>query len=166
MSEAVTNITEPDIMGEPHKRTQRSAEIIEFPGSAEERAIGTFIESLRVSIDNGSRSMELAAHIDSMLSADDTGEDPSETKQELRSLMARTDAFSQNEVYDHKDEHDPVFQRLVSTLQQTRGQQRSLHDQRRAALRLTELRAALPLDQTPSDDSWHLVIDRLFEQSR
>ena len=164
MSEALSSTTEaePDIMRIPDNEQPRSADIIELPGASAERAIGSFIASLSETVRKGGRSSELALTITESLTskADET---PSEEKQALLEARAEGDAFAQTEIFDHKDEHDPVFQRLVATLQQTRSRQNSLHDQRRAALRLTELRAALIQDETSDDDKWHAVIDRLFD---
>ena len=164
MSEVVSSTpqAEPDIMKIPDNEQSRSADIIAFPGSSTEHVIGSFIEALNTAVEKGSRSSELALAISESLTsrADET---PSGEKLALLAARAKGDDFAQADIFDHKDEHDPIFRRLVATLQQTRSRQNSLQDQRRAALRLTELRAALVQDETPDDDKWYAVIDRLFD---
>lgn len=163
MTEAVSTLTEPDIMSMPDRNStnERSAEIIDFPKTAEERVVGSFLGSVMESIERGSKSMEVAFQVQEALTTTH-GEAVDDQKRELLEVVAAASASAQDDVFDHKEVHDPVFHRLVSTLQQTKSQQRSLHEQRRAALRLTELRSALSADETADDPKWHTIIDRLF----
>lgn len=163
MTEAVSTLTEQDSMRLPERDESvgRSAEIIDFPVSAEERTVRPFIAALSASVERGSGSMEVAMAVQEGLTTRQ-GEELSDEKKRLLELMAGVEASAQDDIFDHKEAHDPVFHRLVSTLQQTKSQQRSLHDQRRAALKLTELRTALGPDETTDDPHWHAIIDRLF----
>lgn len=162
MSEARSPEPEPDVaMGIPHPHEQEPAEVIDFTRSGNERAVGEFFETLQGVGQTGPSGLELAARIETRLSAN-AGDvtDPLTTR--LQHILHSADAFADDEVYEHKVEHDPVFQRLITILQTTKDRQRSLHDHRRAALKLAELRAAFPDDETEYDQQWQDVIDRLF----
>ena len=144
-----------------HDPTQTSAEIITLSDVATEKTVANYIDTLFDRVEAGKHSGDLAVEITEVL---DDSADPSapDYAQALRQIRNRGNAFGEDGVFEHKTEHDEVFARLVSLLQTTHSQQRSLHDQRRAALRLAELRAAVPADETVVDTKWQAVIERLF----
>lgn len=65
------------------------------------------------------------------------------------------------EVYDHKDEYDPVFHQLAEILQSTKKTS-DVGLQRKVALKLLNLRATLRDDTTAHDTEWLDISDRLF----
>lgn len=153
--------TEADSMALSEHHEQESAEIIDFSRASNELVMGVFFDNLHEVIDRGKSGLELAVYIEAELSpTQDEEVDP--LKARVLRLLESADALGDNDLYDHKVDHDPVFHRLVDVLQSTREQQRSLREHRRAALKLTNLRAAIPEDETRHDGQWHDVIDRLF----
>lgn len=161
MSEAAS--LEPEAaMQAPHEKEHKTAEIIDFTDAAAERAVSDFIETIHDAMPEEGQSMEIAVAIDTALSGKPEEAADTETRN-LLELMVRADAFGDSAAYDHKDEYDAVFHQLVMKLQSTRDRQNALKEQRRAALRLTELRATLSKDKTPHDDKWHDIINRLFD---
>lgn len=163
MSEVLSSEAEPGaVTMSLHEHWEgESAEIIDFSRASNELVMGAFFNNLHDSIAKGSGGLELALHIEHELTAEQD-EAPTPLKARLVRLLESADAFGNNDLYDHKLEQDLVFQRLVDTLQSTKERQRSLREHRRAALKLTELRAAIPEDETRHDELWHDVIDRLF----
>lgn len=161
MSEAAS-IDPESAMSATHEHRHEIAEIIEFPTSATERAVGSFIDTAYDSVMSDVKSQELAVAIGDSLSGKTEHEADDDIKL-VRELISHADAFGDSDLYDHKSEHDPVFAKLVTVLQSTKHLHRSLHEQRRAALRLTELRAALEHDETTHDEKWHTIINRLFD---
>lgn len=145
----------------PKPQEQEPAEIIDFTRSGNERTMGEFFETLLGTGQAGPSGIELAVRIDMHLSRQ-VGESTDPLITRLRHILHEADAFGDDKVYEHKVEHDPVFQRLITILQTTKDQQQSLHDHRRAALKLAELRAAFPDDETSYDQQWQSLIDRLF----
>lgn len=162
MSEVLSLEPEPDAsMGIPKPHEQAPAEIIDFSRTSNERVMGEFFEILQGAGEKGLHGLELAARIESHLSTK-TDASPDALTTRLQRILDSADAFANDEVYEHKVEHDLVFQRLITFLQTTKDRQRSLHDHRRAALKLAELRAAFPDDDTGYDEQWQDVIDRLL----
>lgn len=162
MSEVRSLEPEPDAaMGIPHPHEQEPAEVIDLTRSGNERTVGEFFETLQGTGKTVPSGLELAARIEMHLSGQ-AEESTDALTMRLQHILHSADAFADDEVYEHKVEHDPVFQRLITILQTTKDRQRSLHDHRRAALKLAELRAAFPNDETDYDQQWQDVIDRLF----
>lgn len=163
MSEVVSLEPEPDAsaMGIPKPHEREPAEVIDFSSSGNELIMGAFLDELQSALEHGKTGLELAVYIENELSAK-PDETLSPSKARLQRLLDSGNALGNDELYDHKVEHDLVFQRLISVLQSTRDRQRTLHEHRRAALKLTELRATLPEDETQRDTQWQEVIDRLF----
>lgn len=64
------------------------------------------------------------------------------------------------DIYDHKIDHDAVFQELAEKLLYARDR-RDLRPVFEATRNLAHLRSALS-DETSRDKEWQLVIDRLF----
>ena len=65
-----------------------------------------------------------------------------------------------NDIYDHKIEHDEVFQLFAEKLLYARDR-RELRPEFEATRSLAQLRGAMS-DETTSDKDWRNVIDRLF----
>lgn len=163
MSEVVSLEPEPDAssMGIPKPHERESAEIIDFSSSGNELIMGAFLDDLQSAVEHGKTGLALAVYIENELTAK-PDETLSPSKARLQRLLDSGNALGDDALYDHKVEHDLVFQRLITVLQSTKDRQRSLHEHRRAALRLTELRATLPEDETQRDPQWQDLIDRLF----
>lgn len=161
MSEALhhqegAEITPPILL----ERKRKSAEIIDFSKASAELVTNLFMAELRHPSRATLRGHELAGFIETEIS-DEKSDDPSSLSSRLSRLVEATDAFGNDELFDRKVENDAVFQMLVARLQSTGGD-KELRDQRKAALKLTELRATLHDDTTDEDETWQDVVDRLF----
>mgnify|MGYP006136690939 CR=1 FL=1 len=145
----------------PINRKRKSAEVIDFSKASAELATGLFMTELRHPSRASLHGQNLAIFIQSEMTTDES-DDPTKLGSRLAYIINSVDAFGDEAMFDHKVEHDEVFKALVEKLQNTRRPTDELRDQRRAALKLTELRAALQDDKTDDDATWHDVISRLF----
>lgn len=144
----------------PIGRKRKSAEVIDFSKASAEYVTSLFMTELRHPSRMALHGVTLASFIENEMSSEE-GEDSSTLSSRISRLVGASDAFSNEELFDHKAENDTVFQALVNRLQDTTNA-KELRDQRKAALKLTELRALLHDDSTEDDETWHDVIDRLF----
>lgn len=144
----------------PKQRSYEISPIIHLDKENAEMLTSAFITDLQTSLPDNIQGIDLAHHIENILQTNE--ENRSAVVQGVLELMNETDVFGNDELFDQKYDHDPVFHGLVDTLQNTKNQSRGLRDQRQIALRLTELRAAVPSDATSDDQHWLDIVDRLF----
>ena len=162
MSELMSPVPElePNPMSIPNHRNLESAEIIDFEKSSAELVTGKFLTDLQAAVEEGEAGVKLAERIDHDLSPQAENDTSPHEAHLIR--LVEAGAFENDEIYDHKAEHDPVFRKLIEKLQSTQKFQHELRDQRLAARKLIRLRASLAVDETGQDDVWNQVIDRLF----
>ena len=122
-----------------------------------------FVSELSQMVEQGISSTKLATYIDTSFSREPY-EGASSLREDLAAILSASDTSS-NIVFDHKLEQDTVFAVFISTLRETKSLQHELHEQRRAALKLADLRSILP-DSTDYDDDWIAVLHALFMKAR
>lgn len=145
----------------PMLRAKPSGESLVFAELSIEETVGLFITELRHPSRAGLYGQNLAEFIQTETSRPSSG-DRESLGTRLAEIVDGGDAFNNEEIYDHKVEHDFVFKRIVEDLQALKKNATDIREQRRAALRLLELRAALTEDSTPDDSTWHELRDRLL----
>lgn len=144
----------------PIDRKQRAAEVIDFSKASAELVTGLFMTELRHPSRASLSGQSLATFIESEMNAG-SDEDPQTLRSRLSRIVDAADAFGNDELYEHKLASDEVFQALIDKLQTTKKDPH-LRDQRKATLKLAELRATLHDDVTDDDSTWHDVIGRLY----
>ena len=161
MSELVSHDGMPEELTPPIpiNRKRQSAEVIDFSQASVEYVTGLFMAELRHPSRTALKGQTLAGYIDSEMSSN-----PNEAPNSLRARLTRIvdggHAFGDDELYERKLADDEVFRTLINRLLTTKKDSQ-LRDQRKATLKLAELRATLH-DSTEDDDTWRNVIDRLY----
>lgn len=158
----------------PLDSKRRSAEVIQFPQRDEEVdaekldfsetppeiAVEFLMSELCHPSRNQHKGMELVTDIEQLVPTKiERSLDPTSLEGRLIEII-RTDALGSDELYDHKIDHDEVFQLLSSKLLSTRDR-RDMRPQFEVIRNLAQLRGALG-DETDRDKEWRDVIDRLF----
>lgn len=103
---------------------------------------------------------ELIADLDKLIPAK-TDREPDTTTLEGRLVdIVRQKSLGDIDIYDHKIDHDAVFQVLAEKLLYARDR-RDLRPQFETTRNLAQLRSAVS-DKTSRDKEWQSVIERLF----
>lgn len=144
----------------PKRDEEVDAEKLDFSDAPPEVAVEFLMSELSHPSRNHHKGMELVTDIEQLV--------PIKTEKplDLTSLegrlteIVRTDALGSDELYDHKIDHDEVFQLLSDKLLSTRDR-RDMRPQFDAIRNLAQLRGTVD-DETDKDKEWRDVIDRLL----
>ena len=143
----------------PLQREAEEDESIDFTELSSSEVTEFFIKMLNHPGYKDKHGMALAETLDRDLNAEP--DDPQPFRQRLKELLGEADAsYYDDTVYDHKAEHDEVFQELIKAMQLSKNQ-KGLELHRRMGLRMLELRSMIA-DSTDCDEQWLDVCRRLF----
>lgn len=144
----------------PKRDEEVDAEKLDFSDAPPEVAVEFLMSELSHPSRSQHQGMELVTDIEQLVPT------KMERSLDLTSLegrlieIIRTDALGSDDLYDHKIDHDEVFQLLSEKLFYARDR-RELRPQFEVIRNLVQLRGTVD-DETDRDKEWRDVIDRLF----
>lgn len=141
---------------EPDTDTEK----LDFSEVSSEVAVEFLMSQLNHPSRNQRRGIELATDIEALVPTK-AGKalDPTTLEGRLIEIIHKN-MLTNDEMYEHKIDHDAVFQLLVNKLLYTRDR-RDMRTQFEVTRDLAQLRSTVG-DETAEDDEWRNVIDRLF----
>ena len=144
----------------PLRGEEQDAEKLDFSEATPDDVAEFLMSELRHPSRKGHEGVELATDIEKMIPIKgQRAPEPGSLEERLVEIIQQ-EALTSEEIYDHKIDHDTVFQLLSEKLLYARDR-RELYAQFNATRNLAHLRSTVA-DETSSDEEWRSVIDRLF----